>query len=167
MEDAKLASDRAKEDAKSGSKSWMRSEFNESDHPRSNHPRSDDRHWGSATKVFAGQVKSAVAKGFAYIETHAAGSFGDPRFNGYYTWACMGYDQDIDWAMVLRGRPRRGQRARQAARRANRSSWERGISAARALVQKRCILRENSRVFVQKMQFWDGEACETRTGCPQ
>jgi hypothetical protein len=47
---------------------------------------------GLGTRIFAHQVKAAVAANFARIETFAAGSASTPRWNGYYTWPRLGYD---------------------------------------------------------------------------
>ncbi len=51
---------------------------------------------GYGESVFAAQVKACADAGVAYIETHAAGFFGSPDFNGYYTWPTFGYDQRLD-----------------------------------------------------------------------
>lgn len=51
---------------------------------------------GFGSELFSRQVEAAREAGFAYIETHAAGSYGNPHFNGYYTWPALGYDQPLD-----------------------------------------------------------------------
>ncbi|MEX5630910.1 hypothetical protein, partial [Pseudomonas marginalis] len=48
---------------------------------------------GFGSQVFAAEVKGARDQGFDWIETHAARSSG--TFNGYYTWATLGYDQRL------------------------------------------------------------------------
>jgi hypothetical protein len=40
-------------------------------------------------------VAQARAAGFSQIKTNAAGDIDDPKYNGYYTWPLLGYDQPI------------------------------------------------------------------------
>lgn len=51
---------------------------------------------GIGTQVFTDQVNYAKDNGFNYIKCHAAkASAKPPPYNGYYTWARMGYDQSL------------------------------------------------------------------------
>lgn len=50
---------------------------------------------GAGETIFAKQVEAASSAGFGYIQTHAAGGFGQ-AMNGYYTWPSFGYDQALD-----------------------------------------------------------------------
>ncbi|HVX15944.1 MAG TPA: hypothetical protein VHC22_32470 [Pirellulales bacterium] len=52
-----------------------------------------DHRGGTGLSIFAKQVHHATQAGFSYIKAYAARS---PTYNGYYTWAVFGYDQDID-----------------------------------------------------------------------
>lgn len=61
---------------------------------------------GIGTQVFASQVKHAAAAGLEAISTEAVGSAGDPDYNGYYTWARLGYDARLDTTSVSMGRLR-------------------------------------------------------------
>ena len=61
---------------------------------------------GVGTTVFASQVKHAAAMGLESISTEAVGSSGDPDYNGYYTWARLGYDARLDTTSVSMGRLR-------------------------------------------------------------
>lgn len=59
---------------------------------------------GIGTQVFTDQVNYAKANGFDYIKCHAAReSPKPPPFNGYYTWARMGYDQSLTPKVVAVG----------------------------------------------------------------
>lgn len=49
---------------------------------------------GIGSRIFADQVADAIANGFSYIVTHAAGHRGH-RMNGYYTWPRFGYDMSV------------------------------------------------------------------------
>lgn len=57
--------------------------------------RIGNHYGGQATEILAQMVKQARAAGFDTIETYAAGSIDNGSYNGYYTWPCMGYDQEI------------------------------------------------------------------------
>lgn len=46
----------------------------------------------SGNEVFKEQVETAIKNGFKRMVTHAAGSKGDKEYNGYYTWARLGYE---------------------------------------------------------------------------
>ncbi len=50
---------------------------------------------GLGSKVFARQVEEARKAGFDQIRTEAAGEASNPKWNGYYTWARMGYDAPL------------------------------------------------------------------------
>lgn len=50
---------------------------------------------GMGARAFGRQVEQATRLGVTKLETHAAGHYGDPVFNGYYTWAVFGYDAVI------------------------------------------------------------------------
>lgn len=47
---------------------------------------------GSGTKIFTNQVTQFKKMGYERLYTHAAGHMNSPDFNGYYTWARLGYD---------------------------------------------------------------------------
>lgn len=47
---------------------------------------------GFGLEFFVRQVEGNAYYGIDRIETQAQGSFDDPQFNGYYTWARFGYD---------------------------------------------------------------------------
>lgn len=47
---------------------------------------------GTGLRSFVTQTAAAKKFGVQYIHTYAAGYFGHPSFNGYYTWARMGYN---------------------------------------------------------------------------
>ncbi len=49
---------------------------------------------GLGTRVFATQVEQATKLDVKYIETLASGDPQSTRYNGYYTWARLGYDGD-------------------------------------------------------------------------
>ena len=49
---------------------------------------------GQGTEIFAEQVKHAEELGVSKIKAVAAGSKGS-KYNGYYTWPRLGYDQDL------------------------------------------------------------------------
>jgi hypothetical protein len=52
---------------------------------------------GFGTAFLARQAEKAKEAGVAYLETHAAGSWRIRKdFNGYYTWAKLGYDEALD-----------------------------------------------------------------------
>jgi GNAT superfamily N-acetyltransferase len=58
---------------------------------------------GLGTRTFAQQVKALVARGFKSIETEAARSSAvnsRGALNGYYTWARLGYDADLQPGFV-------------------------------------------------------------------
>ena len=46
----------------------------------------------SGNEVFKIQVEAAIKNGYKRMITHAAGSKGDKEYNGYYTWARLGYE---------------------------------------------------------------------------
>lgn len=46
-------------------------------------------------RSFAWEVRHASKAGIKEIETYAAGRFGHPDYNGYYTWPRLGYDADL------------------------------------------------------------------------
>jgi hypothetical protein len=46
----------------------------------------------SGNEVFKEQVETAIKNGFKRMITHAAGSKDDKEYNGYYTWARLGYE---------------------------------------------------------------------------
>lgn len=50
---------------------------------------------GVGIRSFATQALNAKAFGVEYIHTYAAGYKGHPMFNGYYTWARMGYNAPL------------------------------------------------------------------------
>lgn len=52
---------------------------------------------GTGLRVFEDEVRTAIELGVSYIKTHAAGDY-DRReeWNGYYTWAVFGYNQNKD-----------------------------------------------------------------------
>jgi hypothetical protein len=58
---------------------------------------------GFGTSCLAREVEQASKLGVAYIETHAAGYWGNTEFNGYYTWPRLGYDQTLDVLAQDRG----------------------------------------------------------------
>lgn len=49
---------------------------------------------GKGAEIFSNQVKEAQKAGFSKIKVNAAGSKNDSMFNGYYTWARLGYQPD-------------------------------------------------------------------------
>lgn len=52
---------------------------------------------GMGTKAFAGQVQGMVFEGGKNIHTTAGkGGAGGDKMNGYYTWARLGYDAELD-----------------------------------------------------------------------
>lgn len=55
----------------------------------------DDAPAGLGRSIFISQVQNAIAAGFEYIRTHAAGT-GSSSMNGYYTWALFGYDESME-----------------------------------------------------------------------
>ncbi len=50
---------------------------------------------GTGLRSFATQAYSAKKYGVEYISTLAAGYYGHPEYNGYYTWARMGYNAKL------------------------------------------------------------------------
>ena len=53
---------------------------------------------GTGTKIFTNQVAQFKKLGFQHLLVHAAGSKSDPIYNGYYTWARLGYQfQDSNY----------------------------------------------------------------------
>lgn len=54
---------------------------------------------GMGTRVFADQVRAAQRLGISHIETMAVR---DAGYNGYYTWARLGYNADIPSRLVSR-----------------------------------------------------------------
>lgn len=50
---------------------------------------------GTGAKSFTVQALTAKKFGIEYVHTFAAGEYGNKRFNGYYTWARMGYDAEL------------------------------------------------------------------------
>lgn len=50
---------------------------------------------GLGTEIFNNQIQAAQRGGIAYFETTAEGSASDKHFNGYYTWARLGYDAEL------------------------------------------------------------------------
>jgi hypothetical protein len=50
---------------------------------------------GKGVRIFAKQVKSAMELGITKIKTSASGSAEDEHYNGYYTWAKLGYNLEI------------------------------------------------------------------------
>lgn len=50
---------------------------------------------GMGTRILYRQVVESSAAGVTRIDTHAAGSKKDYKYNGYYTWPRLGYDGDI------------------------------------------------------------------------
>jgi hypothetical protein len=50
---------------------------------------------GLGTRIFATEVLQATKLGVDYIKVFAAGSARNPRFNGYYTWARLGYNAEL------------------------------------------------------------------------
>jgi hypothetical protein len=53
-----------------------------------------DKGQGKGSEIFSNQVKSFKEKGFKKLLTTAAKS---DVYNGYYTWARLGYDMSDDW----------------------------------------------------------------------
>lgn len=51
----------------------------------------NSKYKGQGAKIFESQVKTAQKAGYNQIKTEAAGSKGDGNYNGYYTWARLGY----------------------------------------------------------------------------
>jgi hypothetical protein len=51
----------------------------------------DSKLKGQGAKIFSNQVKAAQKAGFDKINVSAAGSKNDRTYNGYYTWARLGY----------------------------------------------------------------------------
>jgi hypothetical protein len=47
---------------------------------------------GFGTKVFSNQVKEFKAAGFKKLINQAEGNINDKEYNGYYTWARLGYN---------------------------------------------------------------------------
>lgn len=48
-----------------------------------------------ATSAFIQQVKAAYRLGFSKIKLEAAGDYHDKRYNGYYTWARLGFTMPL------------------------------------------------------------------------
>lgn len=46
---------------------------------------------GKGAEIFKRQVDNATREGYKEITTQAAGSAGNTKYNGYYTWARLGY----------------------------------------------------------------------------
>jgi len=74
-------------DSDTGEKSMMNSTFYVH--------RVANRGKGIGTKLLHRQVKKAAELGIESIETEAMGAKQTPSFNGYYTWARLGYDGRI------------------------------------------------------------------------
>jgi len=51
----------------------------------------DSKFKGQGAQIFANQVKAAQKAGYDKINVNAAGSKNDRFYNGYYTWARLGY----------------------------------------------------------------------------
>lgn len=49
---------------------------------------------GKGAEIFGNQVKEAQKAGFSKIKVNAAGNKNSSMFNGYYTWARLGYKPD-------------------------------------------------------------------------
>ncbi len=50
---------------------------------------------GFGTYIFAHQVRTARELQVELISVYAAGRLGDPKYNGYYTWAVVGYESAL------------------------------------------------------------------------
>lgn len=50
---------------------------------------------GLGARLFGRQVSALRRAGFGRIDTFAAGSYGDPEYNGYWTWAAFGFDAKL------------------------------------------------------------------------
>src|SRR5579859_6649523 len=57
--------------------------------------RDDLQGSGLGSAIFADEVQHASDLGVDEIHTYAAGRYGDPDWNGYYTWPRLGYDAKI------------------------------------------------------------------------
>lgn len=56
----------------------------------------DSRYKGQGAEIFKGQVDNASKFGFKEIKTYGAGYYGSGEYNGYYTWARLGYAPERD-----------------------------------------------------------------------
>ena len=59
--------------------------------------KKDSKYKGEGAKIFGNQVEAAHKAGYEKIRTQAAGDFKDRAYNGYYTWARLGYMQRNDY----------------------------------------------------------------------
>lgn len=59
--------------------------------------KKDSKYKGQGAKIFGNQVEAARKAGYEKIRTQAAGDLRDRTYNGYYTWARLGYMQRNDY----------------------------------------------------------------------